>query len=134
MFIVQCIKGISQISILVVITCIICLYSKEMEKLSVKLNTKYLEGFVSSNDVEAIKGEVASAVELLNNFENSSIFYYSFFIFTYFLLKALPKHHQLTYLNTLLLLKYLHLYPFLKATSKVLPAYYIFSGKKISVA
>lgn len=38
-----------------------------MEKLSVKLNTKYLEGFVSSNDVENIKGEVASAVELLNN-------------------------------------------------------------------
>ena len=35
--------------------------------MSVKLNTKYLEGFVSSNDVEAIKGEVASAVELLNN-------------------------------------------------------------------
>ncbi|MBR2876730.1 MAG: glucose-6-phosphate isomerase [Clostridia bacterium] len=34
--------------------------------MSVKLNTKYLEGFVAESDVEAIKAEVSSAVELLN--------------------------------------------------------------------
>ena len=42
-------------------------YSKEMENLLVKLNTKYLEGFVSENDIDAISNEVTSAVELLNN-------------------------------------------------------------------
>ncbi len=41
--------------------------SKEMENLAVKLNTKYLEGFVAKADVDAISPEVASAVELLNN-------------------------------------------------------------------
>ena len=38
-----------------------------MESLAVKLNTKYLENFVAKEDVDAISGEVASAVELLNN-------------------------------------------------------------------
>jgi len=42
-----------------------------MENLSVKLNTKYLDGFVSDSDVEAIKGEVSSAVELLNKREGA---------------------------------------------------------------
>ena len=35
--------------------------------MAVKLNTKYLENFVAKEDVDAISGEVASAVELLNN-------------------------------------------------------------------
>ncbi|MBE6749505.1 MAG: glucose-6-phosphate isomerase [Ruminococcaceae bacterium] len=39
--------------------------------MSVKLNTKYLDGFVSDSDVEAIKGEVSSAVELLNKREGA---------------------------------------------------------------
>ena len=37
-------------------------YSKEMESLAVKLNTKYLESFVAKEDIDAISGEVASAV------------------------------------------------------------------------
>ena len=35
--------------------------------MAVKLNTKYLDGFVANSDVDAISGEVASAVELLNS-------------------------------------------------------------------
>jgi glucose-6-phosphate isomerase len=38
-----------------------------METLAVKLNTKYLQNFVAKEDLDAISGEVASAVELLNN-------------------------------------------------------------------
>ena len=38
-----------------------------MEILAVKLNTKYLDGFVAKSDIDAISGEVASAVELLNS-------------------------------------------------------------------
>ena len=43
------------------------LFYKEMKNLSVKLNTKYLEGFVSEDDVKKIEPEVLSAVELLNS-------------------------------------------------------------------
>ena len=39
--------------------------------MAVKLNTKYLDAFVSDSDVEAIKGEVSSAVELLNKREGA---------------------------------------------------------------
>ena len=38
-----------------------------MKNLSVKLNTKYLNGFVSDSDIKAIEPEVLSAVELLNS-------------------------------------------------------------------
>ena len=34
--------------------------------MSLKLNTRYLEGFVSDKDVEAIAPEVSAAVNLLN--------------------------------------------------------------------
>ncbi|MEE1504291.1 MAG: glucose-6-phosphate isomerase, partial [Acutalibacteraceae bacterium] len=35
--------------------------------MSVKLNTRYLEGFVNENDVQGIAPEVTAAVELLNS-------------------------------------------------------------------
>ena len=38
-----------------------------MKKLSVKLNTKYLEGFVTEEDIKSIEPEVLSAVETLNS-------------------------------------------------------------------
>ena len=38
-----------------------------MKHLSVKLNTRYLEGFVNENDVQSIAPEVTAAVELLNS-------------------------------------------------------------------